>query len=223
MENKIIQIAIDGPSGAGKSTLARYLAEKLNITYLDTGAMYRSFAYYARKNHVGGTDDKNIAELFNTFDLSFKSGRVILHGEDITHKIRTPEMDIAVSEFAVNPVVREKLVAMQREIGAKQSIVMEGRDIGSVVLKNTPYKFYIDANLEERAKRRYLQNHQTTMNVDIEYIKQDIIRRDKVDSSRDASPLCIPEGAYIIDTSDLAIEVVAQKIIDFVKAGECLV
>ncbi len=220
MEKRIIQIAIDGPSGAGKSTLAKYLAKTLCITYLDTGAMYRSFAFYAWRHHVSGTDDASIKKLFETFDLRLEDGKVILNGEDVTLKIRTPEMDIKVSEFAGNPIVRKELVALQRSIGAKQSIVMEGRDIGSVVLPDTPFKFYVDASLEERAKRRYLQNIEKNLSADIEYIKQDIIRRDKIDSSRDASPLCIPEGAYVIDTSDMDIEAVAQKIIDIVNTGE---
>lgn len=220
MKKRIIHIAIDGPSGAGKSTLAKYLAKTLCITYLDTGAMYRSFAYYAWLNHVCGTDDASIEKLFETFDLRFENGKVILNGEDVTLKIRTPEMDVKVSEFAVNPIVRKNLVALQRSIGAKQSIVMEGRDIGSVVLPDTPFKFYVDASLEERAKRRYLQNIKKNLSADMEYIKQDIIRRDKVDSSRDASPLCIPEGAYIIDTSEMGIEAVAQRIIDIINAGE---
>ena len=220
MENKIIQIAIDGPSGAGKSTLAKYLAGKLGILYLDTGAMYRSFAYHAEQNGVSGSDDAAIVKLFDSFHLDFDKSKVLLNGKDITAQIRTPHMDKKVSEYAVNPLIRKHLVEMQRNIWSKQSIVMEGRDIGSVVLKDAPYKFYIDANLDERAKRRYLQNLEKNPDADYEYIKNDIIRRDKVDSQRTDSPLCVPLGAHVIDTSNISVDEVAEIIIGLIKSEE---
>ncbi len=214
---KIIQIAIDGPAGAGKSTIAKLVAEKLNILYLDTGAMYRAITFYAVQNGVEGTDNEALAKLFENFDLEFTDEKLFLNGTDITKEIRTPEIDKAISVFAANPFVREKLVKLQREIGSQRSIVMEGRDIGTVVLKDTPYKFYLDANVDVRANRRYEQNMQKGVSFDKEAIKSDIIRRDKVDSGRAADPLTIAEGSTVIDTSYMSSEEVLNTILNKVN------
>lgn len=211
---KIIQIAVDGPAGAGKSTIAKCIAEKLNILYLDTGAMYRAITYYALQNNVDGTDNNGLEKLFENFDLQFVDEKLLLNGFDITKEIRTPEIDKAISVFAANPFVREKLVKLQREIGSQRSIIMEGRDIGTVVLKDTPYKFYLDANVDVRAQRRYEQNNQRGIPSDITAIKIDILRRDKIDSGRAADPLSVAEGSMVIDTSNMNSDEVVNAILD---------
>jgi len=217
---KIIQIAIDGPAGAGKSTIAKKIAEKLNILYLDTGAMYRAVTLHALKNEIEGSNNDALAKLFEHFDLRFIEDRLFLNGEDITDQIRTPKIEKAISAFAANPLVREHLVKMQREIGNKQSIVMEGRDIGTVVLRDTPLKFYLDANVDVRADRRYAQNLQKGIESDREMIKNEIIRRDTVDSGREADPLMIAPGCTVIDTSGMNMDEVITAILNKILIEE---
>ncbi len=214
-----IHIAIDGPAGAGKSTVARLLSEKMNLIYLDTGAMYRSVAYAAKMNGVSCNDDKALAEIFENFDLRFEDGgkTVILNGENISKEIRTPEIDVLVGGAAVNPFVRRHLVEMQRQIAQGVDVVMEGRDIGTVVLKDSPYKFYLDASVDERARRRYEQNILRGMDADLEAIKADIIRRDHLDSTRETDPLTKADDAIYIDSSDLSIEQAAELMISHVE------
>lgn len=214
-----IHIAIDGPAGAGKSTVAKLLSEKLNLIYLDTGAMYRSVAYAAKMKGVSCSDDEALSVIFENFDLKFADGgkTVILNGEDISKEIRTPEIDVLVGGAAVNPFVRRHLVQMQREIAKGTDVVMEGRDIGTVVLKDSPYKFYLDASVEERARRRYEQNLQRGMDSDLEAIKADIIRRDTLDSTRETDPLTKADDAIYIDSSDITIEQATELIISHVE------
>ncbi len=219
MDNAIIQIAIDGPAGSGKSTVAKKTAERLGILYLDTGAMYRAIALYASRNSVRGDDNKALDALFDSFNLEFNASRLLLNGSDITEEIRTKEIDYKVSEFAVNPFVRKKLVALQQKIGEKQSIIMEGRDICSVVLKNAPYKFYFDAPCSVRAKRRYLQNLEKGIPADYDAIYEDILRRDKIDSSREADPLAVAADAEVIDTEKYTIDEMVELIVSRVKSN----
>lgn len=210
-----IRIAIDGPAGAGKSSVARAIAEKLGILYLDTGAMYRAFAYYAENlAEAGEIDEEKAEELFRDFDLKFADGKVFLGDEDITQVIRTPRIDKAVSPYASNPFVRKQMVSLQRSIGQDTDIVMEGRDICTVVLKDSPYKFYLDASVEERARRRFLQNEQKGISEDMEAIKADIIRRDEADMNRQADPLRKAEDAIVVDSTDMSQEQVVDEIIN---------
>ncbi len=220
-----IQIAIDGPAGAGKSTVARMLADKLNIIYLDTGAMYRSVAYAAKMAGIECSDNDSLSKIFENFSLHFEDGgkSVFLNGENISSEIRTPEIDVLVGGAAVNPFVRKFLVQMQRDIAKDEGVVMEGRDIGTVVLKDTPYKFYLDASVDERARRRYEQNISRGIPSDLEEIKADIIRRDILDSTREADPLTMAEDAVYIDSSDISVDEAAELIISYVekiKRGE---
>jgi len=214
---RIIQIAIDGPAGAGKSTVAKKIAEKLNILYLDTGAMYRSVTYYGIKNHVRGNDDKALKTLFENMTIDFAEGKLLLNGKDISAEIRTPEVETQVSEFAANPLVREKLVEMQRKIAAGRSVVMEGRDIGTVVLKDTPHKFFLNATVEIRANRRLRQNQRSA---NLQTVKQEIERRDRIDSSREKDPLSIAPGSTVIDTSELTLDEVVALILKSVSEEE---
>lgn len=216
--NKVIQIAIDGPAGAGKSTVAKKLAEKLNILYLDTGAMYRAVAYYAMQNQIKGNDDHAVRTIFDHLSIDFVNGKLILNGSDVSSEIRTPDVEREVSEFASNPLVREKLVEMQRKICFGRSVVMEGRDIGTVVLKDTPYKFYLDANVDVRAKRRFTQNEKAG---DLETIKQNIVRRDCIDANREKDPLTTAPGSVKIDTSNLSLEEVIALILNKIKDEDC--
>ncbi len=209
-----IQVAIDGPAGAGKSSVAKEISKKLGILYLDTGAMYRAFAYHVYKSGFDKTaDDALLLKLFETFELEFMEDKLYLNGVDITSDIRTPDIDKKVSEFAGNSLVRKNMVKLQQRIADSVSIVMEGRDICSVVLPNAKYKFYLDANVDERARRRYEQNLQKGVSADFETIKNDIIRRDKVDSGREADPLRIAEDALLLDSSDMSFDEVVAFIL----------
>ena len=217
--DKIIQIAIDGPAGAGKSTIAKILAQRLNILYLDTGAMYRAITYYAGLKGVAGDDNEGLEKIFQDFDLRFENGKLFLNGKAVDQELRTPQIDKAIAVFAANPFVRAKLVAMQREIAAQRSVVMEGRDIGTVVLPDTPYKFYLDANVAVRAKRRFDQNVRRGMPADLAAIEKDILRRDDVDSHREADPLSVAEGSVVIDTSGMQLLEVVDEILRHIDRG----
>lgn len=208
-----LQIAIDGPAGAGKSTIAKLLAKKLNIVYLDTGAMYRALTLHAREMGVDAADDAKLEKLLSDFDLKFVGDSLLLGGADISSAIRTPEIDSSVSAYAANPFIRAELVKLQRAIAADIDVVMEGRDIGTVVLADTPYKFYLDASPEERARRRMEQNSLRGIPSDFEAIKADIIRRDYSDMHRAADPLTIAPDAIRIDSSDMSIDQVVDYII----------
>ncbi|NLW69620.1 MAG: (d)CMP kinase [Eubacteriaceae bacterium] len=213
--NEIIRIAIDGPAGAGKSSVARAVAERLGILYLDTGAMYRAFAYYVlNRGQLSDINDADkLSGLFEGFGLSFEEGKIFLNGEDITEQIRTPRIDKEVSVFASNAMIRREMVRLQQRIARNRSIIMEGRDICTVVLKDTAYKFYLDASVEERARRRHEQNLQKGIDSDMEKIKADIIRRDEADQSRKADPLRIDKDAYVVDSTHMTQEEVIETII----------
>ena len=220
-DSRVIQIAIDGPAGAGKSTIARILSERLGIMLLDTGAMYRAFCFFAIKNNVpSDSSDEVFSALFSDFDLQFEEDRILLSGEDITSAVRTPEIDKGVGAIASNAFIRSLMVQLQRKIAENKSVVMEGRDIGSVVLKDTPYKFYLDADVSVRADRRQKQNEQKGINSNAEDIQTDIIRRDRVDSTREASPLTVSEGSIYIDSTDKTQDEVAELIIQNISEAE---
>ncbi|MCL1914123.1 MAG: (d)CMP kinase [Eubacteriaceae bacterium] len=219
----IIQIAIDGPAGTGKSTIAKLLSDQLAINYLDTGAMYRAFSLHAKESGVSGdAPDGALSDLFNSFGLEFDLVRVLLNGRDISALIRTPEIDKNVGAFASRPIVRERMVQLQRETSVGKNVVMEGRDIGTVVLPDTPYKFYLDASIDVRAQRRHTQNIQSGIDSDLDIIRTEIALRDELDSTREASPLRIAEGSVYIDTSYITPIEVVEIIVDFVRDGERL-
>jgi CMP/dCMP kinase len=227
-------ITIDGPSGAGKSTIAKMIAHSLHYTYIDTGAMYRGVACaYARrlKSHgaLGAAHGDVIVEKTNLDEMTdFLRGlslrfefeeetRVFLDGEDISEEIREPAVSMLASKLSQNGLVREFLYAMQRAQGKEGGIVLEGRDTGSVVFPNAHLKFYLDANPEERTKRRYLELSMKGAGIDIASVKEDMVKRDKNDSERDIAPLVIPEGAIYVDSSGLDIESVVKVLFEYIK------
>ncbi len=221
MNDNVYQIAIDGPSGSGKSTLAKGAAEKLGIMYLDTGAMYRTCALCAIKSGIDPKDEEAVKDMLGSMDLKikFEDGiqHMLLNGEDVTGSIRTPEVSMAASAISALPVIRTAMVDMQRKIAADQSFVVDGRDIGSVVLPDARYKFFLTASSEARAKRRCLELEQKGTPQAYEDVLKDIIQRDKQDSERAASPLVNVDDAILIDTSDIGIEETLELLLSYIK------
>ncbi|GBD89816.1 cytidylate kinase [bacterium BMS3Abin04] len=219
MSKKII-IAIDGPAASGKSSAAKYLAEKLGFTYLDTGAMYRAVTYLVLKNNIQN-DTKAIVELVKNLDirLEFKNGvtNVFVNGEDVTDFIRSPEVSSMVSEVSVIPEVRSELVKLQRKIGENVDIVAEGRDTTTVVFPNADLKVFLTADIDERAKRRFEEYLSKGRKVAFEDVRANLSKRDRIDSSREHSPLSKADDAFELDTTNLTIDEEIQKIIDRVK------
>lgn len=203
-------IALDGPSGSGKSTIANLLAKKLKISYLNTGSMYRALTLYLLENNIKKTDDfdKNILENIN---IDINKDKVFLNGEDVSKEIRDKEVTENVSWVSSMPEVREYLVEMQRNISNNKSIILDGRDIGTVVFPNAKYKFYLTASSFVRAKRRFDQKE---IAKSFEEIKEDIEKRDYLDSHREISPLKKADDAIEIDSSDLTIAQTIDKIIE---------
>ncbi len=212
-----INIAIDGPSGAGKSTIADILASKLSYVHLDTGAMYRSVALLAIKNNASLSDEKKIVELMeNDFKLDMANDKVTLNGEDITDAIRTNEVSMAASDISKLSGVRKALVKSQQEIASKKGYIVDGRDICSVVLPDAEVKVFLTATSEDRAKRRLEQNRQKGIIDDYDKILEDIKKRDYQDSHRANSPLVKADDATLIDSSNMSIDEVVDKILSLV-------
>ncbi len=218
---KTLQIAIDGPAGAGKSSVAKVLAKRLNCIYLDTGAMYRAVTWLAMQQQVDVTDLMGIARLLETLQLEFKEEQGVQHlycnGTDVTEAIRSPQVSANVSAVAMIPLVRETLVAQQQHIAANCDVLMDGRDIGTTVLPDAQYKFFLTASLEERARRRYLELKEKGVDANMEQIKQDIALRDQKDSQREVSPLVQAPDAELIDTSNLSFDEVVEKLFDKIE------
>lgn len=214
---KIFQIAIDGPSGAGKSTIAKAIARRLGIDYIDTGAMYRALGY--KMLQLGITEDEidKVAELLETTVIDFSHGDIILDGQVINNLIRTPEISMKASACSALGIVRKHLVKVQQEMGAKKSVIMDGRDIGTDVFPNARYKFFITATAEERAKRRYRELMEKGENVSYEETLESIIQRDYNDSHREVSPLRKAEDAEEVDTTDMTIDEVISYICDKIE------
>lgn len=213
----IINIAIDGPAGAGKSTIAKKIADKLKIIYIDTGAMYRAFGLYCIRNDISSNENDVIKDVLDKIDISIchidGEQQVILNGENVNGFIRDEEVGKMASEISVNKNVRLKLVELQRNLAKKESVIMDGRDIGTYVLPDATVKIYLTASVETRAKRRYNELAQKGLTVDIESIKDEINRRDYRDMNRDFAPLKKAEDAVEVDTSHLSIEQVVNKIL----------
>jgi CMP/dCMP kinase len=210
-------ITIDGPAGAGKSTVSKILAKKLGYIYLDTGALYRALAYKAVKRKILFNESSSLANLCSNTEVVLKNVggqmKVYVDGVDVEDKIRTEEIGLAASKISTFAVVREKLLSLQREAGLQGGIVAEGRDMGSVVFPNADYKFYLDATLEERTKRRHNELLLKGDFAKYELIQKDMLERDKQDKQRELAPLKAPEGSVIIDSDNLSIEEVVDKII----------
>lgn len=214
-------IAIDGPSGAGKSTIARELSKRLNFIYVDTGAMYRAIALYFLVKNIDISDEKLVSLYLNKIDINIKYENkiqiVLLNGEDVSGKIRTEQIGKMASAISIFAAVRQKLLALQRNLARKNNVVMDGRDIASYVLPNADLKIYLTASTEERASRRYLELKEKGIEVSLDEVKKDIETRDYRDMHRDIAPLKQVEDAILIDSSKLGIEEVVEKIMNLVN------
>ena len=213
----IKSIAIDGPAGAGKSTIARKVAEKLSFIYVDTGAMYRSMALYFIRHDIAAQDEEKIAAACPDIDVSivYQDGeqQVILNGENVNGLIRTEQVSMMTSDTSKYPVVREKLLSLQRGLAEKENVIMDGRDIGTCVLPNADVKIYLTASAAERARRRYKEQTERGVDCDIKEIERDIIARDEQDMNREVAPLRQAEDAVLVDSSDMTIDQVVDEII----------
>jgi len=213
-EKQGLVIAIDGPSGAGKSTIARLLARRLGYVYLDTGAMYRAIGWQARREGLDSGDEQSLSSLCGRIEVTIThdpSGqRIAINGTDVTGEIRTPEMGMMASAVSRSPAVRASLLTLQRKLGAQGNVVMDGRDIGTVVFPDADVKFYLDATVEERGRRRWRELTEKGMDVDLVAITDEIRTRDLQDSSRAIAPLKRAEDAELIDSSRMSVDEVLQ-------------
>lgn len=210
--NKIV-IAIDGPAGAGKSTISKIVASRLGIEYIDTGAMYRAVTLKAFRNNIGFGDKDALDKMLEKTTIEFKNRRIILDGEDVSEEIRLPYISQNVSEVSAVPEVRFKLIELQRKMASSGGVIMDGRDIGTNVLKDARLKIFLTASIEERARRRYEELKDKGLDVSFEKICQEIEARDKYDSSRKVNPLCKAEDAVLLDSTNMSIEQVVDEIV----------
>ena len=215
---KKINIAIDGPSAAGKSTISKKVAKNLNYIHLDSGAMYRSAAYKALKENIDLADEEKLVKMLQKTSIQLTvDGRVLLDNEDVSKEIRTEQISMSASLISKLSGVREILVAEQRKMALDKGYIMDGRDIGTVVLKDAEVKIFLTASVEARAKRRYLQDKEAGMDVSLEVLKEEIEKRDYQDTHREVSPLKKAEDAIVVDSSDLSIDEVVSEILDIIN------
>ncbi|SPE43116.1 Cytidylate kinase [Candidatus Sulfopaludibacter sp. SbA3] len=212
-----VVIAIDGPAGAGKSTIAKRLAQRLGFTYIDTGAMYRVVALWGLRQNVAMTDMHRMEQLAIAADIDLAPGRISLNGEDVTEAIRTPEASSGASQVAVIPGVRRAMVAKQREIGQHTNVVMEGRDIGTVVFPDANVKIYLDDDPGERARRRAEEMRAKGENPDLRALAAQMRERDQRDSTRADSPLAQAPDAIYLDSTGLSLDEVEEAILKIVR------
>ncbi len=211
-------IAVDGPSGAGKSTVAKLVSKNLKFEYIDTGAMYRALAYKAYKNHIE-INDENIDKMLRNTNIDYINNSIILDGENVDSCIRNENISKLASDISKLRNVRKKMVELQRLLEHNKNVIMDGRDIGKVVVPAADYKFFITASVEERAKRRFKELSEKGMEVMYPNVLFDIIARDKNDSTREISPLKIADDAILLDTTDIDINDAVNKIISIVSEG----
>lgn len=216
-----LKIAIDGPASSGKSTIAKLLADQYQLVYVDTGAMYRTLTYLALKNNVEVEDEEGLIQLLKTIEITFKrmpNGQLVFaNEEDVTDAIRQNDVTNNVSVVSSFSKVREELVSRQQFIAEKSGVVMDGRDIGTVVLPDADVKIFLVASVEERAERRYLENKEKGIESDFKRLKQEIIARDEYDSNREVSPLKQADDAIRLDTTSLNIQQVVKKCVELIN------
>ena len=218
--SKIFQIAIDGPSGAGKSTIAKRVAAELAIDYIDTGAMYRAVGLKMLRLGIPMEENETLFEMLGNTDVDFSEGRVYLDGEDVSDLIRTQEVSKAASDCSAFATVRRKLVELQQAMGKRKSVIMDGRDIGTVVLRDAEYKFYLTATAEERAMRRFKELQAKGSTDTYEKVLEDVNKRDYNDMHRDVDPLRQAEDAVLIDSTNMSIEEVVDFVIEAVTGED---
>jgi CMP/dCMP kinase len=215
---KVINVAIDGPAGAGKSTIAKKIAKELNFIYVDTGALYRAIAFFSLKNSANTKIEDEISLLLPKINLEIKfinnEQRVFLNDEDVSDLIRTPEISMSASNVSAHPSVRKFLLDLQKKIASENNIIMDGRDIGTVILPNADLKIFLTADAKERAKRRYDELTAKSMQVDFEIILKEIIERDENDSNRAVAPLKCANDAIKIDSTKMSI----LEVVDTIKS-----
>ena len=222
---KYVSVAVDGPAGSGKSTITKMVAKSLGFNYVDTGAMYRALTFNFLSNELDELEEEKIKELLSKtdFKVEYVDGvqYVYINDEEVSDKIRTAEVSKFTSLFAKSPAVRDFLIDTQRNLANTNNIIMDGRDIASVVLPNADVKIFLTASVEERARRRVLDfERQGLENVDFEKVKEDIKARDWQDENRDIAPLVKVESATLIDTTSLTIDEVVEKMTELVKSVE---
>ncbi|WP_409227516.1 (d)CMP kinase [Gudongella sp. SC589] len=214
-------IAIDGPAGAGKSTVAKIVANELNFEYIDTGAMYRAYTLKVLQNNLDPKNQDEVNSLLDSTDISFSNNHIYLDNKLVDDEIRDHRISDNVSYIASSKEVRERMVSLQQEMASRKSVVMDGRDITTVVLPDADYKFFVTASVEERGRRRYLELIDKGVDsITLEGIIEDIRRRDEIDSTREESPLTRTEDSILVDTTDLSIEETVDLIINLVKGGK---
>lgn len=214
-------VAIDGPAGAGKSTIAKLVAKKKGYIYVDTGAMYRALSVYFLEKGIKASETAKITEACKDAEvkLSYKDGiqQVILNGKNVTDRLRSEEVGNMASATSAIPEVRKALLFLQKNLAEKEDVVMDGRDIGTAILPNADVKIYLTASVDTRAKRRYKELKEKQISCELEKIKQDIAKRDEQDMNRKIAPLRQAEDAVLIDSSDMTIEEVVEKICSLCK------
>ena len=220
MDN-IFRVAIDGPSGAGKSTIAKAVAKALDIDYIDTGAMYRAIGYKMDRDGVPfDADDPALAAMLDKTDIDFAGGDIILDGEVVNDVIRTPEVSMLASQCSSLAPVRDKLVEIQRGMGMRKSVIMDGRDIGTNVLKDAEFKIYLTASAEERAERRFKELQEKGESQTYEEVLEDIKQRDYNDMTRELNPLRKADDAIEVDTTGIGIDEVVDTVLDIIRNVE---
>lgn len=215
-----ISVAIDGPAGAGKSTIAKLVGKEYRLMYINTGAMYRAVALKAKENTLSPDKIDEVCKIIEALEMHFENDELILNGENVQEKITTPEISNIVSSYASIPEVRTMLVKLQREMSNKFNVIMDGRDIGTVVLKNAKFKFFLTASPEERANRRFKELQNRNIECSYDQILKDIIDRDYKDTHRATDPLKKADDAIEIDTTNLDINGVVNVINEYIKKGK---
>jgi cytidylate kinase len=216
-------ITVDGPAGSGKSTVSRLLAERLSCSYLDTGALYRAVALKALREGIDADDTSGLEALCGRTRVTLRGGpggatRVLVDDEDVTLLIRAPEVSMLASQVSAVAAVRRALLPIQREAAATGGIVAEGRDMGTVVFPDAPFKFFLTASIEERSRRRYLELVEKDPGISVDDVREDAARRDRRDSDRPVAPLRVAEGAIVIDSTNLSVSEVVEKMLGIIRA-----
>ena len=213
-------VAVDGPAGSGKGTITKLVGEKRNLVYIDTGAMYRCVTLDCINNNVDYTDIAGIEKVLDkiSIELKIEDGiqKVYLNRKDVSQEIREDKVNNLVSEYSAVKEVRDKITPMQQEMGKNQDIIMEGRDIGTVVFPNADVKIFLDCDVKERARRRYIQNQQKGINSTYEEILENIIKRERINSTREVAPFIKAEDAILIDSTNMTIEEVVNRVIEII-------